>query len=29
MVAQGGKRFVVFTVSRGEEPGLYSYGPLP
>jgi hypothetical protein len=28
-LARGGSRFVVFTVSTGETPGLYAYGPLP
>jgi hypothetical protein len=28
-LARGGQRFVVFTVSKGDQPGLYSYGPLP
>jgi hypothetical protein len=28
-LARGGPHYVVFTVSKGEETGLYSYGPLP
>jgi hypothetical protein len=28
-LAVGGPRFIVFTVSMGDEPGLYAYGPLP
>jgi hypothetical protein len=28
-LARGGTKFVVFTVSQGESPGLYAYGPLP
>lgn len=28
-LARGGQKFVVFTVSKGESPGLYAYGPLP
>jgi hypothetical protein len=28
-LARGGQRFVVFTVSKGDDPGLYAYGPLP
>ena len=28
-LARGGQRFVMFTMSKGEAPGLYAYGPLP
>jgi hypothetical protein len=28
-VTRGGRRFVLFTVSQGEKPGLYAYGPMP
>jgi hypothetical protein len=28
-VSRGGQQYLVFTVSKGEAPGLYSYGPLP
>lgn len=28
-VTRAGPRFLVFTVSKGADPGLYSYGPLP
>jgi hypothetical protein len=28
-LARGGQRFVMFTVSKGDQPGLYAYGPLP
>jgi hypothetical protein len=28
-LARGGSKYLVMTASRGDAPGLYSYGPLP